>query len=195
MQGYLKIRKNAINILKTKLSEKYCYHSINHTLETLKVCNDYIKREKIESHDAKLLRIAVLYHDIGFTVSNIEHENLGSKLAQEIMTLYRFPQEDIDIVMKLILATKIPQNPKNKLEFIICDADLDYLGKPDFYTKSDLLFKELMNFSLVTTKEKWNEIQIEFLKKHRYHTTFAKKYRQPQLEKRLSELIQLNKTL
>jgi hypothetical protein len=52
-----------------------------------------------------------------------------------------------------------------------------------------------MNFSLVTTKEKWNEIQIEFLKKHRYHTTFAKKYRQPQLEKRLSELIQLNKTL
>ena len=42
-----------------------------------------------------------------------------------------------DLFSQLILATKVPQKPKNKLEKIICDADLDYLGREDFDNISD----------------------------------------------------------
>ena len=35
--------------------------------------------------------------------------------------------------MELREATKIPQTPLTKLEEIICDADLDYLGREDFF--------------------------------------------------------------
>ena len=92
------------------------------------------------------------------------------------------------MVKGLIWATKIPQSPKTKLEKIICDADLDYLGRRDFYQISDQLFKELKLRGLLGNKKEWNRIQISFLEGHSYHTKFALENRQPVKEKRIAEL-------
>jgi len=86
------------------------------------------------------------------------------------------------------MATRIPQTPNNYLEKIICDADLDYLGRNDFYKISNQLFKELKYNSIVSNKLEWNKIQIKFLEAHQFHTNFAKKNRQPQKEKRIDEI-------
>lgn len=188
MIGYNKIRRKAQDILISELPKELYYHSVKHTLNVLKVCNNYIKREKIDRHNAKLLRIAALMHDIGFTVSNINHEERSKNIAANFMKESGFSKKDISIVGGLILATRIPQRPKSELEKIICDCDLDYLGRPDFYPISNLLFKELKFRSLVTTKLEWDSIQIKFLEAHKYHTKFALKRRQPQKEKRIEEL-------
>jgi predicted metal-dependent HD superfamily phosphohydrolase len=191
MKGYYKLRRKAFEILRTQLPKELYYHGINHTLNVLKTCNNYIKREKVEKRNAKLLRIGVILHDIGFTVSKIEHEKTGKDLAIELMGTFGFSQKDIRIVQGLILATRIPQSPKNELEKIICDCDLDYLGRSDFYPISDHLYKELKTGGMVQTKSDWNKIQIKFLQNHRYHTDFAIKNRQPEKEKRIAELLQL----
>ncbi len=191
MQGYYKLRKKALEILKSQLPKELYYHSINHTLDVLKNCNYYIKREKIDSHIAKLLRLGALLHDIGFTVSNDRHEERGNKIAEKLMKAYGFPQKDIDIVKGLIIATRIPQLPKNELEKIICDCDLDYLGRSDFNPISNDLYKELKFYSRVKTKLEWNKIQIKFMQAHKYHTQFALKNRKPHKEKRINELIKL----
>ncbi|MEA1786043.1 HD domain-containing protein [Arenibacter sp. GZD96] len=186
MKGYIKLRKEILEVLKKKLSPKLTYHALSHTLDVLKVCNQYITREKIDSRTAKLLRIGALLHDIGFTVSHIDHEQIGAEIAQQMMQKYNFSQPDIDTVKGLILATKIPQSPKTHLEKIICDADLDYLGRMDFPEISEKLFQELKLFSVLSTREQWNRMQIKFLEAHRYHTEFAQKNRQPHKEKRIS---------
>ena len=193
MKGYIKIRKKAFEILNSKLSKKLYYHGAHHTYDVLSVINRFIKREKIDSYTAKLLRIGTLYHDIGFTVSNIEHEKLGCEIVEKYMLEYGFSNKDIKVVKGLIMATRIPQTPKNYLEKIICDADLDYLGRDDFYPISDQLFKELQSFSLVTDVTEWNKIQIKFLEEHQYHTGFSKKNRQPIKENRIDEIKQLVK--
>ena len=95
---------------------------------------------------------------------------------------------DIEIVSGLIRATKIPQAPKNLLEEIICDADLDYLGRNDFYEIGDKLFKEFMARGVVGSRDEWNRLQISFLEAHRYHTTYARKHRRPAKLKRIREL-------
>jgi len=188
MKGYIKLRREINKILKTRLPNKLYYHALHHTDDVLKVCNEYIRREKIKSKDAKLLRIGALLHDIGFTETYDNHEAKGQEIAQELMGNLGFSQKDIDVVKGLIWATKIPQSPKNKLEKIICDADLDYLGRRDFYKISDQLFKELKLRGLLGNKKEWNQIQINFLEGHSYHTKFAIRKRQPVKEKRIAEL-------
>jgi predicted metal-dependent HD superfamily phosphohydrolase len=188
MKGYLKIRKKILEILNSELSKKFYYHSMRHTLDVLKVINQYIAREKIKDHNAKLLRIGALIHDIGFTVSNVNHEEHGVIIANQLMQQYGFSKQDIKIVCGLIMATKIPQNPKNKLEEIICDADLDYLGRSDFYPISDRLYKELKANFFIDNKKDWNKAQIKFLELHSYRTDFAKKNRQPHKIQRINEL-------
>ena len=191
MKGYIKLRKRVLEILGTKLSKRCYYHGVQHTLDVLKVINQYIKRENVYTEDAKLLRIGVLLHDIGFTVSHIDHEVRSAEIAESIMSELGFSKKHIEIVKGLILSTRVPQKPKTKLEKIICDADLDYLGRSDFYSKSDLLFKELKTYSNIGNKLEWNKAQIKFLENHKYHTKFSKKNRQPQKEKRIKELKQL----
>ena len=191
MKGYIKIRKKAFEILNSKLSKKLYYHGVHHTYDVLKVINQYIKRENIDKRNTKLLRIGALYHDIGFTVSNIDHEERGCEIAEYFMLDYGFSKKDIEIVKGLIMATKIPQTPKNYLEKIICDADLDYFGRDNFYFISNELFKEKKAFSDEISINEWNIIQVKFLEAHHYHTEFARKYRQPKKEKRINELKQL----
>ena len=190
MKGYIKIRKKAFEILNSKLSKKLYYHGAHHTYDVLSVINQFIKREKIDPYTAKLLRIGTLYHDIGFSISNVEHEKLGCEIVEKYMLEYGFAKKDIQFVKGLIMATRIPQTPKNYLEKIICDADLDYLGRNDFYPISYQLFKELQAFSIITDVNEWNKIQIKFLEAHQYHTEFSQKIRQPKKELRIKELKQ-----
>jgi len=188
MKGYIQLRNNALEILNSKLSKDLYYHCIHHTLDVLKVINQYMKREKISGQEAKLLRIGVLLHDIGYTVSIHDHELRGMEIAEKMMSQFGFSNNHIEIVKGLILSTRVPQRPKNKLEKMICDADLDYLGRPDFYKIGDLLYKEMKAYSNIENKKNWNKVQIKFLEAHQYHTDFARKNRQPNKEERIKEL-------
>ncbi|MDH3323601.1 MAG: HD domain-containing protein [Flavobacteriaceae bacterium] len=192
MKGYIQLRQKALEILNTKLSKKLYYHGVHHTLDVLNVCNQYLKRDnKISKYDAKILRLGALFHDMGFTVSNINHEERSAEIAEELMIAHQFSTKDIKVVKGLIMATRIPQSPKNKLEKIICDSDLDYLGRDDFYEISNELYKELKAYALIHNKKEWNIAQVKFLEAHSYHTPFAKKFRQPNKEKRIAELKKL----
>jgi len=107
------------------------------------------------------------------------------------MTEYGFSKADIAVVKGMIMATKVPQNPKTELERIICDADLDYLGRWDFDPISSSLFKELQNFGILSDPKEWNKLQVTFLEGHHYHTKFAQKNRQPIKESRIAAIKKL----
>ena len=77
----------------------------------------------------------------------------------------------------MIYATIIPHDPKNKLEQIICDADLDYLGRDDFFEISETLRRELRDHGKIKSDRLWDEIQVKFLTQHKYFTKSAKKMR------------------
>lgn len=191
MKGYYKLRSTIIDILNSKLSKDLHYHGVHHTLDALKTCKVYLRHNQVNTHDAKLLRLGVLFHDIGFTETTHQHEQKGSEIAKRMLTDYGFPTEDIDVIVGLILATKVPQNPKTLLEKIICDVDLDYLGRSDFYAISNQLFQELKALDVIDDFDEWNKLQIRFLEAHRYHTDFAIENRQPQKEQRIKELKKL----
>lgn len=86
------------------------------------------------------------------------------------------------------MATKVPQSPKNLFEQIICDADLDYLGRRDFDPISRSLFVEFKEYGIVQSIDEWNKLQVKFLEGHTYHTEFARKNRQPIKEQRIAAI-------
>lgn len=195
MKGYFKLRRKALEILNSNLPSDLYYHDAQHTLDVLNVINQYIRRNKIDKTNTYLLKIAGLLHDIGFTAVRINHEEKSAEIAEALMLEFGFTTESIKIVQSLIIATKIPQTPKTELEKIICDSDLDYLGRKDFYEISNKLYKELHASSMVSNEIEWNKLQIKFLEDHKYHTEFAKKNRQAKKEKRILEIKKLIKLI
>ncbi len=75
------------------------------------------------------------------------------------------------------MATKIPQHPKTKLECILCDADLDYLGREDAPAIANTMFQEQLLHSKNLDEKTWDELQIGFLKNHHYHTSYSLQHR------------------
>ena len=187
MKGYRKIRKKLLEELQG-LPPNLTYHGFHHTLDVVKVVNGYIQRLKLSHREAYLLRIAALAHDIGFIVSNLDHEAIGANMTEVYMKEYGFSQKDIEEVKAMIIATK-PANPsKTKLEKILCDADLDYLGRKDFEPISNSLYKELTKLKLIKDYKTWMKLQVKFLESHEYQTTFARKHRAPMKAKWLQKI-------
>jgi len=78
------------------------------------------------------------------------------------------------------------------LQNIICDADLDYLGRSDFIPVSNMLYKELHEQNLIGSINDWNKLQVKFLSIHQYFTETGNKLRevnkQTQIERLKSEI-------
>lgn len=189
--SYRKLRHFIISSLNESLSAGLKYHGIHHTLDVLKVCNQYIVRFKIGKKDAELLRVGALMHDYGFLYTYKDHEAKGVEMAEKLMPQFGYSAQDINIVSGMIWATKVPQQPKNYLEQILCDCDLDYLGRTDFDPISESLFQELNIHNILNDRHQWNLIQVKFLKGHEYHTDWAKKNRQPTKAVHLNHLMKL----
>lgn len=186
---YLKIYTHVINILSNNIPSYLSYHSINHTLYVLDKAVLIAKKEKITSKSLWLLKIAALYHDIGFIETYKNHEQVGCNIAKIDLKNFGVSDDDINTICNMIMATKIPQQPHTKLEEILADADLEYLGSIHFFETNELLYKELKYFNKELTREKWNNQQIDFISKHKYHTTYCKRYRNPRKIKHLENLI------
>ena len=163
--------------LRNDLPETRTYHCFEHTMDVYSSAIDIAEKEGVNGTDLELLKLAALYHDCGFMVQDHDHEEAGCKIATEKLTEYGYSEESITRVCDMIMATKIPQSPKNQLEKILCDADLDYLGRSDFFLIGDTLYEEFMTYGVVSSFEEWNKLQVSFLESHTYCTDTSKELR------------------
>lgn len=180
-----------LSCLDTQLSDKLYYHGKRHTLDVLNITEELCQIEKIDKYHTILLKTAALLHDIGFTRDNKNHEQIGCEITRELLPNYGYTKGEIEMICGMIMATKIPQSPKNKYEEIICDADLDYLGRDDFYKIGNSLYEELVAFSVLNDTQTWNRIQVSFIEKHSYFTESNRKRREPVKQAYLEKLKEL----
>lgn len=182
-----------LNRLERELPSYLHYHNVKHTMDVLIGVEVIATAENVtDEEDMLLLRTAALFHDMGQIVQSKGHENISCDYAREVLPKYQYSQEQIDKVCTLIMATQLPPNPKTLLECIMCDADLDYLGRSDFIPVSDTLYDELHVQNIVNDKNTWNKQQIKFISNHTYFTNFAKNNREVNKQmqiKRLQSLI------
>jgi predicted metal-dependent HD superfamily phosphohydrolase len=162
-------------------SPSLTYHNAYHALDVWNAARQYALMENISFRDKAVLEPAALLHDIIYFPGATDNEEKSAEYANNFLTniYYPYAQE----ASELILATKWPTNPKNKLEMILCDGDLNNLGRKDFFEKNENLRLE----GNITDCKAWYKHSIEFLEKHEYYTisakTFLEKGKQENLQK------------
>jgi len=187
--AFSEIQEYAIQKLTGGLSDKLTYHHVKHTLDVLKQCQVIADLEEVKTKDEiLLLKVSALYHDMGFLDTYNGHEERSCEIADTDLTRFGFAASQKEVVFGLIRATQVPQQPQTILQKIICDADLDYLGRSDFYTIGEGLYQEFLWQGIVNNELEWNKIQVRFLESHQYFTSSSKKRREKQKQEYLGQV-------
>ncbi len=151
------------------------YHNLDHTSDVVKVTEEIADQLNVSENDKEMLLIAAWFHDVGYIKSCNGHEDISIELSGKFLKELDYPQEKIDKVALLISATRMPRNPKNLLEEIICDADLHHLGTSEFEMKAELFKSEFEHQQECKMEPiKWLEMNLKFLSQHKFYTSYAK---------------------
>lgn len=174
--------------LREELPAHLVYHSIGHVADVYQAAAKLAKLENLSKQETQLLLTAAQYHDAGFMVKTAGHEEESCRIAQQVLPDFAYTPEEIEQICGLIKATQLPQSPRNHLEEILADADLDYLGRDDYFTISQKLYDELASTGNIGNNEDWKEAQINFIENHRYFTSSAINLRQAGKEENLRKI-------
>jgi len=166
------LKEKIFDDLSNILDENYSYHNLDHTKRVISAAVEIGSNYDLSDKDWRCLLTACLLHDYGFIESHVEHEKISAKLSSQILPKYGFLENEIEIINSLIIVTKLEKKPKNLLESIIRDSDLEYLGSEDFIKISPLLKKEWINCEVVKSDSEFYKIQYEFILNHSFYTDF-----------------------
>jgi class 3 adenylate cyclase len=188
LRQFTDLQEFILDRLERELPENLFYHSVKHTIDVVNQAELIGYGEGVDDEAILLLKTAALFHDAGHIIDYDEHEYHSTQLAIEILPRYQYSEEQIAMVNQLIMATKMPPNPGNLLERIMCDSDLDYLGRSDFIPVSNTLYQELKAHNKIDTINQWNKLQIKFISNHQYFTKTAMRLREVNKQKQIARL-------
>ncbi|TKJ17133.1 phosphohydrolase [Candidatus Woesearchaeota archaeon B3_Woes] len=194
---YAAAEKYVFGRLERELSPDLFFHGLPHTRDdVLPAIERYARLEGVSGEKLILLKTGGLCHDMGFLEQYQNNEPIGVEIARKSLPNFGYSPQDIEVISGIIMATEIMatgilQNPKTKLEEIMCDADLDNLGREDFYIKTELLRLELAKHGIQKTPKEWYEGLIVFLERHHYFTQSARELRQEGKKRHIREIKEL----
>lgn len=170
----------ALDLLHRELAPELTYHNLWHTRDDVMVAAvAFGQLSRLEAEDLDLLRVAAAFHDVGFVSRYQGHEIASMRIAAQELPQFGFRPDQIEQVIGMIMATRLPQSPRSHLEALLADADLDVLGRDDFFTRNQALRAEHAAFGRRMTDGQWLQQQRDFLQGHRYFTAVARSLRTP----------------
>ena len=185
------IQELILDRLENELPRYLYYHNVKHTVDVVTEVELIGWAEGLDDEGILLLKTAALFHDAGHTISYDEHEFHGTELARKLLPGYGYSEEQVEKICNIIMATKLPPHPKDIYQEIICDADLDYLGRSDMIPVSNTLYKELNEQDKIGTLNDWNKLQLKFISAHTYFTKTARSLREVNKQKQIERIKQL----
>lgn len=180
--------KDYVNVMMWPLESHY-YHQFEHALEVSQRCLELWEKEWLSDDELEVLVIAWLFHDVWFIIQYDNNEYIWAKIAKNYLKSILYPNEKIELVEQLIIATIYDREPRNILENIIRDADTDNLWRDDFFDKWERLKTEIESIKKIKIlSPDWLHYSIKFLLQHKFFTRFEILERQEKKEENLKEL-------
>lgn len=168
----------ALDFLKINAGSRFHYHNKDHTLDVFNAISYIAASEKVSRDDTILLKVAALYHDLGILIKYDTHEDESIKICNLMLPGFGFSDNEIEKINHYIEDTHLASAPKTELGKLLRDADLDYLGRDDYFIISDKLKAEwealeIRKYSFID----WYKFQMEFMTNHDYYSDAAKNAR------------------
>lgn len=140
-----KARLHALSLVEKV--DHYPYHNVGHTLDVYARAAYLADTEGVSEEEKTDILLAAVFHDTGFSSVYPQNETVGADNAESFLRSVGYPEERINRVRRIILATIVFARPSDLLEKIIQDADLDNLGRRDCHMRTDAYRLELQTFS------------------------------------------------
>lgn len=174
---------------------KYVFHDFEHTVQTVAAVKVLAEGCQIDSGMVDLLLLATWFHDTGYAQGPIDHEERSCTNADRFLR-GKISDADLDLIFRCIRATKVPQQPTDLLEEIICDADLSHLGMETYWERNSKLRQEfaLTRNQLVNDQE-WVDFELNFMLGHEYHTAVAREMLNKRKAKHIQTLLKQKRRL
>ena len=154
---------------------KLRFHNTIHIKEVVAAVERMARYYRLDEKDSAVVIIAAYFHDVGYcSGGKIAHEQRSADLAEAFLKDKDVDGELITAVRGCILATQMPQAPKNILEEIVCDADLFHFGSDWFEVRNKLMRQEAEGAGDPKSKEDWRRNTIRLMQDHTYHTQYAR---------------------
>ncbi|PCJ64333.1 MAG: phosphohydrolase [Bacteroidetes bacterium] len=165
------------SLFESNKTDKLSYHNYEHTHTVYEQASNIVDSEESLSENEKLcIQLAAVFHDAAYHMGNENHEENGASIAKEFLSQEGFDSNQLALIDRLIMSTKMGHDPIDLLERIMKDADLSHLGSPAYLetTYVDLLTEINEYHKPPCSGEHWLQMCIAFFKKQKYHTTYAK---------------------
>jgi predicted metal-dependent HD superfamily phosphohydrolase len=173
------------------LHPSYHYHNWAHAVDVADACARLGRVLKLDEQQLRSLELAAIFHDTGWARDPDGHERASAEIAREYLPTLAVDTGAIEQVASLILATRMPQNPANLMEQILCDADLAYLGAEHYPERTQMLRRELAERGTSYSDLAWLKLQVDFLSKHHYFTPPALAVLEPVKQTNLRRVLSL----
>lgn len=169
---------HALKRLRGELPPSLSYHCAWHTEhDVLPAARRLGQLAGVTPTEQGILDVSAAYHDIGHIRISYGHEAISVEIMAGALPRFGFSAREIEHVAAMIMATRMPQSPKNELEQLLADADMDGLGRDDFLDTSKALWRENAALGRPQLWAQWLETQLRFLRSHRYFTALARALR------------------
>jgi len=183
------VEEHVFGLLRQNLPPNIYFHSAKWQEEIYYLVDLYSRAEELTLEETLLVRTAALLMDVGYIWSYDEHESESIRFARETLPQYRYSDQQIQSIVNLIEATRGMRKPENKMEEILIDAEMSYLGRADFETLNELYFREMYEHQKVNSWDEWAKMQIVILSNHRFYTHVANVLRDVGPEKQIELLL------
>ncbi|MGB5618638.1 MAG: HD domain-containing protein [Desulfobacterales bacterium] len=189
-----------MELFRDELPNGIKYHDADHTLNPTKgvvaIANKIAIAENISEHDRELLITAAYFHDTGYIREYDKNEPIAARMAGRILKLIGYKPNEIEKIQNMILSTDLAVEPKTHLEKILCDADLDHLGRPDFLELDAKLREGRRNRGVdVSDDEKWYRGTLDLMKNHKFYAESQKISKEKEKQKNIQMLIDKLKSI
>ena len=152
------------------------FHDLEHTLSVARYAADIGRACGLRSQDLRLLELAALYHDIGYTTRHEGHEEASATIAAQQLQPLGLTQRELERIKGLILATRMHARPRTLLQRVLRDADSAKAGQVDFHARSERLRRELEHvLGKHIGAKAWTLENIGYLEQHVFHTPYAER--------------------
>lgn len=180
--------KKYVNYLLIPLENMY-YHQYDHALSVMERWIYLATMEWCSQDEIEMITIAALFHDTWFVIEYDNNETFWAKIARNYLRTILYPEDKIKIIQEIILATHPSTKPKTLLQEIIKDADMDNLGRDDFFDINEKIKKELELMKNIKIKDPdWHHASLDIIRWHVFYTDTQIKERNEKLLKNLEEL-------
>jgi class 3 adenylate cyclase len=172
------LEHNIFPMLEQQLQESAAFHNPEYAKHLYHHAGILGMAENLDMEEALLVRTAAILMFTGRIHTFRNFENKSAEIAGEILPEYQYSQKQVQEIKTLLLSSKLPMEPRNHLERIMCDLKMEYLGRVDYPDLIRRLYKEMSTNLDNFDPTDWKNEQLQILNNFAYYTPGARRLRE-----------------